>query len=89
MKRSSLSRARRSALSATIAACSAFAIVLTFGILGGTSALAQSAYPSKPVRIIVPTDAGTGTSRQEFTRIIADDTVTWGKAVRATGFKAD
>ena len=31
----------------------------------------------------------TGTSRQEFTRIIADDTVTWGKAVRATGFKAD
>ena len=31
----------------------------------------------------------TGTSRQDFTRIIADDTVTWGKAVRATGFKAD
>ena len=31
----------------------------------------------------------TGTSRQEFVRIIADDTVTWGKAVRATGFKAD
>lgn len=31
----------------------------------------------------------TGTSRQEFARIIADDTVTWGKAVRATGFKAD
>lgn len=31
----------------------------------------------------------TGTSRQEFARIIAEDTVTWGKAVRATGFKAD
>ncbi|MFO1190772.1 MAG: tripartite tricarboxylate transporter substrate binding protein [Rhodoferax sp.] len=31
----------------------------------------------------------TGTSRQDFARIIAEDTVTWGKAVRATGFKAD
>lgn len=37
-------------------------------------------------------DAGfrpTGTSREEFARIIAADTVTWGKAVAATGFKAD
>ena len=37
-------------------------------------------------------DAGftvTGTSQQEFARIIAADTVTWGKAVAATGFKAD
>jgi tripartite-type tricarboxylate transporter receptor subunit TctC len=37
-------------------------------------------------------DAGfraTGTTREEFTRIIAADTVTWGKAVAATGFKAD
>lgn len=37
-------------------------------------------------------DAGfraTGTTREEFTRIIASDTVTWGKAVAATGFKAD
>ena len=37
-------------------------------------------------------DAGfavTGTSREEFGRIIAADTVTWGKAVAATGFKAD
>ena len=37
-------------------------------------------------------DAGfraTGTSREEFARTIADDTVTWGKAVAATGFKAD
>ena len=31
----------------------------------------------------------TGTSQQEFARIIAADTVTWGKAVAATGFKAD
>jgi tripartite-type tricarboxylate transporter receptor subunit TctC len=31
----------------------------------------------------------TGTSREEFARIIAADTVTWGKAVAATGFKAD
>ncbi len=31
----------------------------------------------------------TGTNREEFTRIIAADTVTWGKAVAATGFKAD
>lgn len=37
-------------------------------------------------------DAGfrpTGTSSAEFKKIIADDTVTWGKAVAATGFKAD
>ena len=37
-------------------------------------------------------DAGfavTGTSREEFGRLIAADTVTWGKAVAATGFKAD
>ena len=31
----------------------------------------------------------TGTSREEFAGIIAADTVTWGKAVAATGFKAD
>lgn len=31
----------------------------------------------------------TGTSAQEFARTIAADTVTWGKAVAATGFKAD
>ncbi|MDB5848685.1 MAG: hypothetical protein JWP29_2437 [Rhodoferax sp.] len=31
----------------------------------------------------------TGTGQQEFARIIAADTVTWGKAVAATGFKAD
>jgi len=31
----------------------------------------------------------TGTSRDDFARIIAADTVTWGKAVAATGFKAD
>ncbi|MET0544140.1 MAG: tripartite tricarboxylate transporter substrate binding protein [Variovorax sp.] len=37
-------------------------------------------------------DAGfrvTGTTGAEFGRIIAADTVTWGKAVAATGFKAD
>ncbi|MFD0668509.1 Bug family tripartite tricarboxylate transporter substrate binding protein [Ramlibacter sp. MAHUQ-53] len=37
-------------------------------------------------------DAGfkvTGTTREEFARVIAADTVTWGKAVAATGFKAD
>ncbi len=37
-------------------------------------------------------DAGfkaTGTSPQEFARIIAADTTIWGKAVAATGFKAD
>jgi len=31
----------------------------------------------------------TGTTADEFARIIAADTVTWGKAVAATGFKAD
>jgi tripartite-type tricarboxylate transporter receptor subunit TctC len=37
-------------------------------------------------------DAGfrvTGTSREEFAQIITADTATWGKAVAATGFKAD
>ncbi|AMM23047.1 Bug family tripartite tricarboxylate transporter substrate binding protein [Variovorax sp. PAMC 28711] len=37
-------------------------------------------------------DAGftvTGTNAADFGRIIAADTVTWGKAVAATGFKAD
>lgn len=31
----------------------------------------------------------TGTSREDFVRIIANDTITWGRAVAATGFKAD
>ena len=31
----------------------------------------------------------TGTGREEFARIIAADTATWGKAVAASGFKAD
>lgn len=31
----------------------------------------------------------TGTNREEFAKIIASDTITWGKAVAATGFKAD
>lgn len=31
----------------------------------------------------------TGTTAEAFARIIAADTVTWGKAVAATGFKAD
>ena len=31
----------------------------------------------------------TGTGREEFARIISADTATWGKAVAATGFKAD
>ena len=46
--------------------------------------------------VIVMTAAGfavgfrvTGTTREEFARVIAADTVTWGKAVAATGFKAD
>ena len=37
-------------------------------------------------------DAGfrvTSTSAEEFARIIQADTATWGKAVAATGFKAD
>ena len=37
-------------------------------------------------------DAGfraTGTSSADFVKVIADDTIVWGKAVAATGFKAD
>lgn len=31
----------------------------------------------------------TGSSREEFAKVIKDDTARWGKAVAATGFKAD
>ena len=31
----------------------------------------------------------TGTTRAEFAAVIRDDTARWGKAVAATGFKAD
>ena len=31
----------------------------------------------------------TGTNRDDFARVIANDTATWAKAVAATGFKAD
>ena len=31
----------------------------------------------------------TGSSRDEFAKVIKDDTARWGKAVAATGFKAD
>ena len=31
----------------------------------------------------------TGTSREDFARILRDDTARWAKVVKATGFKAD
>jgi tripartite-type tricarboxylate transporter receptor subunit TctC len=30
-----------------------------------------------------------GTSREEFAAIVRNENVTWGKAIKATGFKAD
>lgn len=60
-------------------------------ILAKLSADVQKAVKSEDGRKKLE-DAGfrpTGTTREEFAKIIADDTVTWGKAVAATGFKAD
>ena len=37
------------------------ALVLSCGVLGGSSTLAQSSWPSRPIRIIVPTSPGGGT----------------------------
>jgi tripartite-type tricarboxylate transporter receptor subunit TctC len=39
--------------------------------------------------VVAPSKAPADTSREEFSRIIAADTEAWGKAVAATGFKAD
>lgn len=45
--------------------------------------------PDTQAKIEAAGFTATGTTREEFARIIATDTVVWGKAVRATGFKAD
>jgi tripartite-type tricarboxylate transporter receptor subunit TctC len=47
------------------------------------------AAPDTQARFQAAGFTATGTSREEFARILAADTVTWGKAVRATDFKAD
>ena len=45
--------------------------------------------PDTQARIQAAGFTATGTTREAFARIIANDAATWGKAVRATGFKAD
>lgn len=60
-------------------------------ILAKLSADVQKAVSDPAMRTKLE-DAGfrvTGTTAEAFARIIAADTVTWGKAVAATGFKAD
>ena len=60
-------------------------------ILAKLSADVQKAVTDPAMRTKLE-DAGfrvTGTTAEAFARIIAADTVTWGKAVAATGFKAD
>ena len=60
-------------------------------ILNKLSADVQKAVTDPAMRTKLE-DAGfrvTGTTAEAFARIIAADTVTWGKAVAATGFKAD
>jgi tripartite-type tricarboxylate transporter receptor subunit TctC len=60
-------------------------------VLAKLSADVQKAVKSPDTRAKLE-EAGfrvTGTNADEFARIIAADTVTWGKAVAATGFKAD
>ncbi len=60
-------------------------------VLAKLSADVQKAVTDTAMRTKLE-DAGfrvTGTTAEAFARIIAADTVTWGKAVAATGFKAD
>lgn len=60
-------------------------------VLAKLSADVQKAVKSPDTRAKLE-EAGfrvTGTNADEFARIISADTVTWGKAVAATGFKAD
>ena len=60
-------------------------------ILAKLSADVQKAVTDPAMRTKLE-DAGfrvTGTTAEAFARIIATDTITWGKAVAATGFKAD
>ncbi|MBI3531423.1 MAG: tripartite tricarboxylate transporter substrate binding protein [Burkholderiales bacterium] len=60
-------------------------------VLAKLSADVQKAVKSPDTRAKLE-EAGfrvTGTNADEFARIIAADTITWGKAVAATGFKAD
>lgn len=60
-------------------------------VLAKLSADVQKAVTDPAMRTKLE-DAGfrvTGTTAEAFARIIAADTVTWGKAVAATGFKAD
>ena len=60
-------------------------------ILAKLSADIQKAVksPDAQARFEAAGFTATGTTREEFARIIAADTEVWGKAVRATGFKAD
>lgn len=60
-------------------------------VLSKLSADVQKAVTDPAMRTKLE-DAGfrvTGTTAEAFARIIATDTITWGKAVAATGFKAD
>jgi len=60
-------------------------------VLAKLSADVQKAVTDPAMRTKLE-DAGfrvTGTTAEAFARIIAADTITWGKAVAATGFKAD
>jgi tripartite-type tricarboxylate transporter receptor subunit TctC len=59
------------------------------GIQAKLSADVQKAVKATDTKLEESGFRVTGTTRDEFARIIASDTVTWGKAVAATGFKAD
>ena len=66
-----------------------WAILGILGILGALLATGCNSPNALAKRGAKMEEAGfrvTGTSREDFARIIAADTVTWGRAVAATGF---
>ena len=82
------------------------AIIAAFVVLAGAvpgNALAQTNYPNKPIRLVVPQAAGSATDAvgrilgdepaggtpEEFGEIIRADSAKWGEVVRRSGARLD